>query len=832
MTYNKHIYIAVGPRANAIYWERQCVQWLDFVERLRIPQRTGETQAEYWDGDKAFRSAKKDVGGFVGGILEGHKRSKRNVMGRDLITLDLDDCPRDVVERIEERLAAYEYVVYSTHSHTPERPRLRLIMPTTERLDRDEYAIVSRAVAHYVGEEYFDPSTFQPERLMYWPSASEDGEYIFSHHEGVAIDKSVWLDMEQGKFREQRHWQLSQREQKSIDKEIGEAVDPRSKRNAIGAFCRVYGISEAISTFIPEVFTPAPGGRYTYNGASSIGGAVLYNDLFLYSHHATDPYNSACLNAFDLVRLHKYGHLDTDSSQRIDKRPSYNAMMKLCDKDARVRVALISASTGFTDEDFEPEDAKPTTAPTTAKEQADSHWMTLLEVDSKSGNVRKTCDNVFLILQHDPELKDKLYYDEYRAKAYLSGPTPWQTNSRATVERPKEWTDKDESGFVWYLEKAYGIIDKTRTLAGLDLILTKNSKHPVKRFIESATWDGTPRVDTLFVDYLGADDTPYVRAVTRKVITAAVTRIYEPGAKFDYITVLAGREGIGKSTLIKRLGAQWYSDSFFTVEGKEAMDQLRGAWLIEIAELSGLKKSEMTAIKAFVSKQEDQYRQAYGRNTTTYKRQCIFFGTTNEKDFVRNENGNRRFWVVPVGTTEARLKPWELTADVVAQVWAEALTIYRAGTEPLYLNAEQTQDLQVVQGRFSEPNELEAELREYLARPLPANFYDKTPEERRAFIQRNDEHRGRVVVGNYILREKVCLAEIIAEMMAGRVQLIDKRLRTELAKTLDQMPGLERGKVRIQGYGPRTGWLVDATLLSAGETSEYIQEYEADDMPF
>lgn len=826
MTYNNNIYIAVGKRANAIYWERQCLPWLEFVDKLRTPLRTGETQAEYWAGDKAFRSSKKDVGGFVGGVLEGHKRSKRNVMGRDLITLDLDDCPSDIVARISERLRAYEYVIYSTHSHTPEKPRLRLIMPSTERLDRDEYAIISRAIAHYTGDEYFDPSTFQPERLMYWPSASDDGEYIFQHNVGLAIDKSVWLDMEQGKFREQRHWQISQHESDKITREVQEAEDPRSKRNAVGAFCRVYSISEAISTFLPDVFTPAPGGRYTYNGASSVGGAVVYNDTFLYSHHATDPFSNACLNAFDLVRLHLYSHLDTDTKQKIDKRPSYNTMLKICEEDSKVRVEMVKVQTGFKESDFE-EDYTTDESKGDKTTSTTKNWAELLEVDTKKGTIKPTIDNIRIILEYDPKLTGRIYFDTFRAKAYINASTPWDEESKASAKSPKEWTDKDDAGLRWYLERTYSISDKNRIIDALDMHFIANSKHPVKAFIERAKWDGSPRIDTLFVDYLGAEDTPYMRAVTRKVFTAAVVRIYEPGAKFDYITVLAGREGIGKSTLIKRLGSSWYSDSFFTVEGKEAMDQLRGAWLIEIAELSGLKKSEMTAIKAFVSKQEDQYRQAYGRNTATYKRQCVFFGTTNEKDFVRNENGNRRFWVVPVGDTEARLKPWDLSDEVIAQIWAEAYESYEQGEE-LYLNAEQTKELQAIQERFSEPNELEAELREYLMRPLPTNFYDLTPEDRRAFIQRCDPTHGRVVHGNYILREKVCISEILSELFP-RANPNDRRFKCELAKTLDQMVGVERRKVKISGYGSRAGWVVDVRLLGDVETSEYIQMSPVDD---
>ncbi|HBE54503.1 MAG TPA: hypothetical protein DDW22_00025, partial [Prevotellaceae bacterium] len=146
---------------------------------------------------------------------------------------------------------------------------------------------------------------------------------------------------------------------------------------------------------------------------------------------------------------------------------------------------------------------------------------------------------------------------------------------------------------------------------------------------DTRTTAQTRRLDTLLVDFLGAEDRTLTRMQTRKQFTAAVARIYKPGTKYDYALVLTGPEGIGKSTLLSRMGGEWFSDSVATIEGKEGMENLRKAWLIELGELAGIKRSEVEAIKQFLSRSEDRYRPAYGKRLETFRRQCVFFGTTN-----------------------------------------------------------------------------------------------------------------------------------------------------------------------------------------------------------
>ncbi|WP_223144664.1 virulence-associated E family protein [Corynebacterium poyangense] len=175
-----------------------------------------------------------------------------------------------------------------------------------------------------------------------------------------------------------------------------------------------------------------------------------------------------------------------------------------------------------------------------------------------------------------------------------------------------------------------------------------------------------PRVDTLLVDYLGAEDSAYTRAVTRKTLCAAVKRVWEPGSKFDSMLVLNGPQGIGKSTLIAKLAGQWFSDSLNLSDTKDktAAEKLQSYWILEVGELAGLRKTEVETLRSFLSRQNVIYRAALGRRATPHPRQCMFFSTTNaESGYLRDTTGNRRFWpVITPGTgtkhpgTSARLR--------------------------------------------------------------------------------------------------------------------------------------------------------------------------------
>lgn len=801
------IEIATAVSRQSTNWRTQELEWSDFVERLRTPRRTEETALQYHTGSKEFRDKAKDVGGFVGGRLHGSRRTAKAVMYRTLITLDLDNATPDTLEQIRAECDGWAWVAYSTHSHTKDKPRFRLVLPLDRQVTTDEYQAIARRIAGDMDLlEECDDSTYQPERLMYWASVSQDAEYLFETAQGEAVPADEILDR-YSNWQDFTEWPHSSRVEARVHRASDEVGDPRAKEGIVGAFCRAYTISQAIPKFLASVYErgtdPRRDDRYSYKAGSTRNGVQVFDDLHAYSHHGTDPAGGQCLNAYDLVRIHLFGDMDAgcDPRTNITKRPSYKAMSEFALADSKVKGAMLSTMFG----DVPTSSATPSRATAeTADEQPDNdeEWYASLELD-KSGGIKPSVTNIHLILSNDEEVKGKIYLDEFSGRILKADESlPW------AQREGNSWSDTDDAGMIVWLDSKYKVNSPTRTTHALVQIATQERRNPVKRFVETAKWDGVQRLDSVFIDYLGASDTPLVRAMTRKSLAAAVARIYAPGTKYDQITVLAGREGIGKSSLLKSLGGAWFSDSFLGVEGKDGMEQLEGAWLIEIAELSGLKKSEMTAVKAFVSRQEDAFRSAYARNKSYRPRQCVFFGTTNEVDFLRDENGNRRFWVIPTGVRPARLSPWELAgSDTLHQIWAEALQAYRDG-EPLYLSAEMAQELKELQAQYTSDDGLVGIISEFLGRGLPSNYYTMTTEERRYYCK---GYTGAIATSFSLEtiqpRTAVCLAEIRNECLG--LHPTDTRLDKAILKALANIEGWERSpKVKkIRGYGVAKVWV-------------------------
>ncbi len=826
------IEIAVAGSRQAKNWKNIEMSWEDFCERLREPKRTGETAVQYFSGTKAFRDEKKDVGGFVGGHILGGKRRKGAVLYRRLLTLDADTAEQDFLERVACELEGYAWCVYSTHSHTEDKPRYRLVMPFQDDVPVEEYEAVARKIAENIGIEEFDDSTYQAERLMYWASASDDAPYVFQEGKGDFLTADEVLD-QYTNWQDMTEWARSSREQERLSKTFRSSLNPTSttmqnpkdKTGWIGAFCRTYTMTQAIDKFLTNVYTSTrQSDRYTYINGSTQGGLIIYNDLFAYSHHGTDKVFGQCLNAFDLVRLHLYGELDENSAPttRSDRLPSFKKMIEEVSKDDAVRKEHIKDA--FKDFDFgdttdnSTEKDLPHKAISTPPQKGElkdtptksenKDWLLDLAVNKK-GNVEATIENIIIILKNDPNLKGKFLKDTFLCSNTIVSSMPWERGES------KEWSDSDSSGIRWYLETAYHISAKEKINDAVNLVFQEASTHPIREFIDSKPWDGEERVEKLFINYLGAEDNELNGALSRKMLCAAVARVFVPGIKFDQICILAGKEGLGKSSLLKNLAGDWFSDSFITVEGKEAMEQLSGAWIIELAELTSLKKAEMTSIKAFVSKQEDKFRKAYARHSEVKKRQCVFFGTTNENDFIRNEHGNRRFWVIPCGEQKKAKEPWDLTKEEAQQIWAEAKILWQKG-EKLFLNKRQEFLLKMVQNDFSEEDTLKSQIELFLEEQVPEFWYELNKDERLNYLLRkrgklpSDPFANDYISEKLIDRKYISTKEIASELL-GRELFADKRLMFAVKRALNDLEGwtIQKKAVRDKAYGVVKVWVKD-----------------------
>ncbi len=764
------LYISTGNSRMEKRWNNVEMELDEFIERISHTIRTAETVEQYGKMTKAKQDAIKDVGGYVGGKLKGGRRKKDCVEFRSALTLDMDHALQDIPEQVE-MFFDFRCLIYSTHKHTAENPRLRLIIPLSRNVSPDEYVAIARKVAEDIGIEMFDDTTYEPSRLMYWPSTSADGEFIFRDIEGEPLDPDEVLSRYKD-WRDSSEWPVSSRQQNIVQREMRKQADPLSKDGVIGAFCRTYSIEEAIANFLSDVYQPsAMPGRYDYIPADSQAGVVIYEGKFAYSHHATDPACGKLMNAFDMVRIHRFGDMDAKTSEDTEpaKLPSFTAMSEFAVKDENVKATLAQERQKAAGEEFAPSD----------------DWQKSLELD-RQGAVKPTLDNLVLVMRSDERLRS-IAFNLHRDGIDAGEGLPWK-------QIKPGWNDADFASLKVYLSNVYGVYSPTRTKDAVLAVAAKRAYHPVREYLDALPeWDGTGRVETLLVDYFAAEDTSYTRAVTRKTMAAAVARIYQPGIKFDSVLILNGPQGIGKSTLFAKLGGAWFSDSLTLTDmrDKSGPEKLQGYWILELGELAGMRKTDVETVKSFLSRVDDKYRASYGLNVESHPRQCIIVGSTNtESGFLRDITGNRRFWPVRVNGQSGK-KPWQLSGDDVLQIWAEAKAAFENG-ERLYLEGEEAAAAACEQADAMETDDREGLVRAYLDTLLPEEWDTMSLYDRRNFL--NGSEFGEQRRTGTVRRMMACNMEIWCECF-GRDSSTLKKIDSY------EISGIMR---KIEGWGKYT----------------------------
>ena len=764
--------ISFGKHRADTNWKPEYLNWDEFVNKLRKVRRTSETMADYDKMNNIARGKLKDGPAFVGGLVRGGRRKKENIDTRCLITLDVDHATGDFLFAAELVLGGTAYVIYSTHSHRPEKPKYRLVIPTDRAMSPDEYAAVSRKLAEQISMEYFDKTTFDVHRLMYLPSCSKDADPMLEVYEGDPLNVDSIL-AEYDDWRDPLQWprHVDDKVQRQTSKRM---EDPKTKLGVVGAFCRCYSISEAIAFFLPDTYESVDDSltRYTHVGSSSFGGLVVYDDdMFAYSHHESDPCGGREVNAFDLVRLHKFGKLDDRASEKtnIDKLPSHTAMVAFATQDGKVKRERLSELS----EDFAGTEAE--------EEPPDVDWIDQLKMNEKSGFPLSTSRNVEIIMSNG-DWDGVLAYDAFGNTEVIRKALPWRDRERK-YEDYEPWLGADDKRLQHWFGKKYEIKSGNIIQNAFIEVAHINRFHPIIEYLEAQKWDGLSRIDRLFIDYLGAEDSDYVKEVTRKMFIAAVKRLYEPGCKFDYMLVLVGPQGAGKSTIIQMLARNWFSDSLKTFDSKDAGEHLQSAWIFEFGELAGMTKTEVDEIKQFITKRSDKYRVAYDRVVTDFPRKCVFFGTTNNRNFLKDPTGNRRFWPVTIDPAK-RIKSifTDLSEYEIEQIWAEVLQAYRRG-ETLTLSPDIEQRAARIQGLHMEDDPRVGLIQEWLESPIEDGW--------------GEESDGKQ------LRDRICATQVWSECLHNKSGSLRPWEAREICDLLRTIPGWKerKGKARIPGYG-------------------------------
>lgn len=780
---NKYTLSVAGSSAS-LKWSTVRYTWEDFLERLNRDIRSTETMRDFDRLDRTARANLKDVGGYMAGELSGARRLKRAVLSRSMITLDVDYADSLFPVEFETRFPGVTAVIYNTRSDREKSRRFRVVIPFAEEVqDAAQYEAAARKMAELLGIDLFDPTTFQAERMMYWQSLSSDQPKVFEVFEGEPISAEYLLSLygNNEEWRDIRNWAFKSDQEKETHVIVSKAMaqNPREKAGLVGAFCRAYSVPAAIEKYLSDVYEIAPGNdRYTYKAGHSVGGMIVFDDLFCFSYHSTDPIaDGHAYNAYDLVRVHKFGHLGKEDSTK--------EMNKLVCADKECVKDMVTPDADLDDFD----DYGDAVKSDSTEEVTELVW----DLDGK-GNKQVTVNNFVNAFKSDPLLNGLLAYDMLKETIVFTRPSFTAKGSK----KGDLVNDTDISIIKGRIERMHGIYNDAKLNDAIEQVSSDNAFHPIKLYLESLTWDGVPRIDTFLVDYMGAEDNAYTREAFRKMLLAAVTRIYEPGRKFDTALVFYSEQGVGKSTLIQRLSKGWFNDSLTNLSGKESYEAIQFAWLVELAELSALRKSDVEAVKNFISKREDTYRGAYARRVKTHKRQCVFFGSTNDDEFLKDATGNRRFFPVEVKRTRKTRLIFEPEFDaIVDQLWAEAMEGYMLG-EALTLSDEAEAIAGGTREEFTERTPIQGLIEEYLDRLFPADYEDRFLAQRLDFLNGDLGEEGTETKNSF------SLIELWTEALGRRKDEYTVVKARELSNAVKALKGWKRDKqARQKIYGPQ-----------------------------
>lgn len=424
------------------------------------------------------------------------------------------------------------------------------------------------------------------------------------------------------------------------------------------------------------------------------------------------------------------------------------------------------------------------------------------------GRLIPNIGNFVSILSLDTNLAGLVGYDKFSGRTLKRILPPWGTSA----DIGKSWVDTDDSHLRYYLSQHYNLASFKYLDDAISVVADKHSFHPVIDYLQNLPeWDGIPRAETFFVKTLQSNDTEYTRAITFCWLKAAIKRVMHPGCKFDYCLVLAGSQGIGKSTTLYKLGRDWFNNSIDSINGKDALEQLLGSWIVELGEMQATRKADNEAIKNFLSRTTDKVRLPYAKRAKEFHRQCVFAATTNDHEPLRDRTGGRRFWILKTtadsSSTVERLH--DISDDFVDQLWAEVYHKYLAeeaenGVVNLLPSQAVLNTAKELQDEFTEGQGNIELIKHFLNSYIPKNGWDKLPKEhRRAFMQAPAHVVNAKLSEGKTLRMFVCAAEIAYELFNVEDLNKDKSLLREINSILANLSGwtkLSKPK-RMGAYG-------------------------------
>lgn len=815
----------------------QKVSFEAFIKLFSKTERTKETSEEYqeWKKHGDERALKcKDKGCFIAGISSENKRKAQNIISRNMVTLDLDNCPTNILDIIEDfsKELKKAFFVYSTHSHTKAKPRLRVIFPLNRDVSPEEYVAIAFQLGQKIGMDFLDATTFQVARVMYAPTTSLDGDFYSKTYnmfdEYVEPDDLLeeyfdYKDISQF----QRPFYFEGKKAQRISRGVM-ANSTKTKYAMVNNFNLTYSIKEAIDTFLPDIYTRESDDRYSYALGESKNGLNILNSQYAFSFHGSDPAQGKLLNAFDIVRIHKFGNMDNADDFGRTKENNLGSFKEMCSwiRTSLPNVMANDIRTIESKKTLEKQIISSTPGLEIKEEKKEeiSNNLALIDElfkDEKSGTIKKVAWNIYLIVEKDYRLKDLFFWDTIKHSVCFTRAPFWNSD----IKKGDEVRDIDFSHIrkiicspPYFLSNEKVSEDAVRTSA-----FKKRINYPKQFLSELPLWDGKERIETIFCELFGVQDCAFVREASKKWFTALVARIMRPGIKFDSAIALLGAVGIGKSTWGKSLIAvEWngemkdidlakhyFSDKALDLRNeRDTIDALRGNCVVELAEFDRyFTKYDKATLKSFLTNTVDKFIPRFGHGTEDVPRSFVYLATSNSMNPIKDPEDERRFWPFYCGLkkNEIRIfnkKYWN--KDIRDQVLAEALEYYNqdynfaAPFEP-YVQKQ----LDALIETASLNDDYIGQIEEYVENEFPKNFLTYDFEDMRKFWRKGAEFPSYDKNNFREKRDCFSIKEIWTVLLGNRKgdtpkQYQSKEIKADLTKLGYEFQGSKRKRFGVE----------------------------------
>lgn len=402
--------------------------------------------------------------------------------------------------------------------------------------------------------------------------------------------------------------------------------------------------------------------------------------------------------------------------------------------------------------------------------------------------------NVLLSFKADDQLSIYLKHNEFSQEHELLK----DIKIGNTLFKKGELHSNFDSVVKVYFESVLGVAFTNQAmLDGMETFFSERSYNPVLEYMERAAgrWDGRKRINQMLQVYLGADDNPLISKIAQMWLVGAVAKVYDPYVKFDYVLDLVGGQGVGKTSLLQKLGGDWYTDAVTDFTNKDNYDIMLKSLIVNDDEMVASNRMSFAETKAFISKTSLRYRKPYMKRTEEFAKNFILARTTNQKEYLKDKTGERRFLSVMADASKQKKHPMEIEPETIEQIWGEAVTIYKTGVD-LMFDKKTEEELNIYRERFMYRDEVELQVLEYLDMPVPRNWHNWSMQQQHQYTFKYFDNNGEFEPGAEKL-SKVSTREIMYNLFMRNSN--DKKLSTKINMIMDNHSDWQKGQFRIGG---------------------------------